>query len=411
MTPAVEQGGESERRRARRHAAIRAQTRTAQVQGIAPRSQYTPSDEAAAWTRALEAARGNIRAVPVLFGRKRIGVVQGRSPHSDDVRGVRLREGASRAEAARIMRDLEDTRRLDSLRVMPFADENEITDSTTSGKYGRTIWSKVCTTAGVANNWYDLWRVSGNPTSGLINGTARTAVRFDEASTGAIGHRGNVSTDTKHILSMLATASANTPTLVLYDRVIAYDQCSISTSNQTMTNTLTAQRYNSGAPGLLPVMCTNTVLSATASNLTQFRYTDDAANATQSMPTGTTVSLIVSSAAPTANLGARIFAPSTSANTVVWGYHLPLANGDNGVQLVEDYTWSANNTGTFTLVLLHPLAEIILPTATVSNEVDYVHQIAEAEQIYDGACLSFLSYFPATTAHTVGGNIRYGWHA
>lgn len=411
MTPAVEQGGESERRRARRHAAIREQTRTAQVQGAAPRSIYTQSGEAAAWTRALEAARGNIRAVPVLFGRKRIGVVQGRSPHSDDVRGVRLREGASRGEARRIMRDLEDTRRIDSLRVMPFDDENEITNSLTTGKFGRTIWSKVCTTAGVANNWYDLWPVSGNPTSGAINGTARTAVRFSDTSTGAISHRGNVTTDTKHILSQLATASANTPTLVLYDRVIAYDQCSIAITNQTMTNTLTALRYHTAAPGLLPVMCTNTVLSASASNLTQFQYTDDAGTATQSMPTATTVSLIVSSAAPTANLGARIFAPSTSANTVTWGYHLPLASGDNGVRLVEDYTWSVANTGTFTCVLLHPLAEIILPTATVSNEVDYVHQIAEAEQIIDGACLAFLSYFPATTAHTATGSVRYGWHS
>lgn len=402
MELVTDQGGEA--RTSRRHARERA--RSPQVQGALPRSTYTASGEANAIRSARAAARGNTRPVPVYYGRQRLGVVQGRGHHSDLVRFVPLRQGARHAEVQRHVVDLRE-----SLRLMPFVDENEITDSTTSGKYGRTIWSKTCTSTGVANNWYDLWRVAGNPTSGAINGTARTAVRFDDTSTGAIQHRGAVTTDTKHILSQLATATANTPTLLLYDRVIAYDQCSIAASNQTMTNTLTALRYNSGAPGLLPVMVTNTVLSAGASNLTQFRYTDDAGTPTQSMPTGTTVSLIVSAAAPSNTLGARVFAPSTSANTFVWGYHLPLASGDNGVRAVEDYTWSGANTGTFTCFLMHPIAEIVLPTATVSNEVDYVHQIAEAEQIYDGACLSFMTYLSATTGHTVGGNIRYGWHA
>ena len=59
-----------------------------------------------------------------------------------------------------------------------------------------------------------------------------------------------------------------------YDRVASWDQCSISTSNQAFTNALSPQRYNTGALVCLPVMVTNTVLSATASQLTRFAYTD-----------------------------------------------------------------------------------------------------------------------------------------
>lgn len=384
--------------------------------GIEPRSIYSASEEAKAWTRAREGARGNIRPVTVRFGRKLLGVVQGLDPYSDITRAVRLRSTARWSEIDRHLVDMRETAhpavaKFREQRLMPFDNEDEINASISGGKYGRTSWAKTPTSTHVANNWYDGWRLGGNPGQGAINGTARTAVRFDDTITGSIGHRGNVSTDTKHILSQMGIATANTPMYMLCDRVGAYDQCSISTSNQTMTNTLSPQRYVSGAPGLLPCLVTNTVLSATATNLTQFRYTDDGGTTTQSMPTATTVSAIVSAAAPTATLGARVFAPSTSANTFCWGYHLPLATGDNGVRLVEDYTWSANNTGTFTCALIHPICELVMPIATIPAELDYIHQMAELEQILDAACLNIWYFMPASTAFTAQGTLRFAWHA
>lgn len=388
-----------------------------QVQGIAPRSIYTSGEEARAWTRAREAARGNIRPVTVRFGRKLLGVVQGLDPFSSLTRSIPMRQGAPWSTVERALVDLRDERtelfqKLHGrMNAMPFNNEDAINESISGGKFSRTQFAKTPTANHVANNWFDGWTLAGNPGAGAITGTARTAVRFSDTSTGAITHRGNVSTDTKHVLSLLAIATANTPLLMFADRVIAYDQCSITNSNQTMTNTLTALRYQAAAPGLLPCMVTNTVMSATATDLTQFRYTSDTGVALQSMPTASPVSLIVSSAAPTATLGARVCAPSTTASTLSWGYHLPLAAGDNGVRLVADYTWSVANTGTFTCVLMHPICELVLPVATIPAEIDYIHQMAEIERIYDGACLNLWYYTPSVNAYTVQGTLRYAWHS
>jgi hypothetical protein len=242
-----------------------------------------------------------------------------------------------------------------------------------------------------------------------VNGTAKTAVAWSDASTGSLNHRGNVSTATKHMLSKWAAATANTPMLMLYDRVISYDQCPYAAAvNQTMTNTATAARYNAGAPGLLIVMATCTVNGATATNITQLRYTNQAGTALQTMPTTPTVSIIVSGAAPTTTLGARVIAPSSAA-TPTWGPFMPLAIGDTGCRLINDYTPSAANTGTATFVLMHPLTELMMPIAAQPFEMDCVYQIPELEQIFDGACIAAMAYQVATTAYTLQGSIRFGW--
>jgi hypothetical protein len=176
-----------------------------------------------------------------------------------------------------------------------------------------------------------------------------------------------------------------------------------------MTNTLTAQRYNSGAPGLLPMMCSNTVNGATANNLTQYRYTNQAGTTLQAMPTTTTVTFIPSVAAPTATLGARVNCPSTSGVLFTWGFSLPLAAGDSGVRLCNDYTPSAANTGTFSNVLMAPLTDILIPVAAVPTETDAVFQLSELQQIFDGACVALMSYMPATAGYTLTGSLRYGW--
>lgn len=293
-----------------------------------------------------------------------------------------------------------------------WTDYNGIISDVTAGKFGRTYFMKGHTNAfTVANNWYDLWPVAGNPTSGTINGTAFTARQFDDTTTGALTHRGNVSTDWKFLLSSWVIATANTPMLMLYDRVLAYDLCTFNASaNQTMTNTLTAQRYNSGAPGLLISVVVNTVNGSTATNLTQLRYTNQAGTTLQAMPTSPTVTFIPSAAAPSSTLGARVNCPITSGQTIPWTFALPLASGDTGARLINDYTTSAANTGTSTYMLMHPMGDLMVPVAAVPTELDRVFQITDMERIYDGACLAMMAYAPATTAAAgITGGIRYAW--
>ena len=393
--------------------------RSPQVQGVAPRSIYGAGEEARAIALAREGAQGNIRPLPVLAKRRLLGVVMGRDAFSRDTCFVPLRHGARMSELRRTINDMIDIQREDSIwrarrrqELMPVTDANQVIDSEANGKSGSTFFSKTPSAAMIANNWYDWWPLAGSPNAGSIAGTARTAQRWDDTSTGSINHRGNVSTDTKHITRLMMIMQANTPLEMPYDRVASWDQCSISTSNQAFTNTLSPQRYNTGAPGLLPVMVTNTVLSATASQLTRFAYTDQGGTTAQLMPTGTTVSLIVSAAAPTATLGARVIAPSTSANTFPWIFHLPLAVGDSGMRVPEDYTWSAANTGTFTLIGMYPFGYIINPVAAVPAEKDFIYQNPSLERMYDGACVSFMMFVPATTAIPIAqGAISYLWHS
>lgn len=372
------------------------------VIGVPPRSLYTHDEEARAIKGAIEMARGRLHPTYVTANRRVIGITQGRGPFSPDVRFARLRQ-TYRSK-------FKDNEQLKAdMLLMPWADQNAMINDLTNGKFGRTYWAKTPTSTGVANRWYDLWPVTGNPSAGSVAGTAKTSQQWTDVSTGAINHRGNVSTDTKHMLSAMAVATANTPMLMLYDRVISYDQNPYAAAvNQTMTNTLTAQRYNAGAPGLLIVFCVCTVNGGTATNITQLRYTNQAGTTLQTMPTTPTVSIVVSGAAPTATLGAIVIAPSSAA-TPTWGAFMPLAIGDTGCRLVNDYTPSAANTGTFTLVLMHPLTDLILPVAAIPVEKDCVYQISELEQIFDGACLSLMSYQVATTAYTLQGGNRFGW--
>lgn len=180
--------------------------------------------------------------------------------------------------------------------------------------------------------------------------------------------------------------------------------------NQAFTNGVAAQRYIGAGEGGLKILATGqTVLGATAANITQLQYTDQDGNATQSMPTSPTVAHIVSAAAPTATLGARVVAPATAAATLPWGPHIPLAVGDGGVRLIANWTTSAANTGTLCFVLQRLLAVIPCPTAGVCSMVNLVQEIPSMERIRDGACLALMVYQPAVTANTINGGFDVGW--
>lgn len=372
------------------------------VVNIAPRAHFGPAAEADAWKHAIRFALWRPRPVYLFCGRRVLGVTMGKY-FDDRVAVHRFRHGTPWSEMEKVKNDLYQ---------LNWNDANQMISDLTAGQFGRTYFMKTATGTPVASNWWDLWPVAGSPASGAINGTAFNAVQFSESSVGAIPHRGNVSTMTKNLLSIWACVSGNTPMLMLYDRVLAYDLCTFNASvNQAMTNTNAAQRYNTAAPGLLVSLVTNTTASgATACNLTQLQYTNQAGTTLQSVPTSPTMTFIPSAAVASSTAGARVICPITSGQTVPWTFSLPLATGDTGVRLIANYTTSAANTGTFTAVLMHPLTDIMLPLALVPFERDCVFQVSELERIYDGACPALMTMTPATTVMTaVTGGIRFGW--
>ena len=355
--------------------------------GIPKRSRFGIMDEDRAYGRALEAAVGCDMIQPILFGGKLIGWAKGE-------------QGSARV--------LHRKAQGEKWWATGFGTYDDlISEITAGGKKYTATFSKSHTTAGVANNYYDLWPVGGAPAAGLYGGAAHTAVEKDDTTLGSIWSNGNAGgTDTKHLIRMDAFATANTPTLILYDRCLTYEACAYNAAaNQAMTNTATLNRYEGAGQGGCKILITaQTVGNATAANLTQLQYTDQDGNATQSMPTTPTVATIVSAAAPTATLGARVVMPATNAATLPWGPYLPMAAGDGGARLIANFTTSAANTGTLCMILARPLAILSLPTAGVTSMVDLVQQIAGLERVRDGACLSLLYYQPATTANTLNGS-------
>lgn len=274
-------------------------------------------------------------------------------------------------------------------------------------------WSKAWSGNPVVGNYYDFWPGTGQPNSGLLTGSAFTALPHTDADAGAILHGGNVSTDTKNLLAAypMATAGASAPTFYLYDRVLTYEACTFNAATlQAMTNTLPALRYVSGAPGMRAFIAAQTVNGATAAQLSGLTYVDQAGNTAHAMPTTPSANFIASAAAPATLNAARLNCPAVSAGTVPYSKFLLLASGDQGMRSITNYTTTAANTGTNYFCLCRQLAVIPCPFPIGSTGIiDFVQGIPNLPIILDGACLSMLALAPVATAANLACGLGVAW--
>lgn len=338
----------------------------------------------------VSGAAGVSATIPVVWGRDLIGWTVGR-------------QGSRRAVFYR---------RPPGLRLTGITTYDDLINAMGAGRRYTGIFSKAHTSAPVANNWYDLWPVGGNPAAGAYGGSALTAKQLSDATAGSLFTFGNVeSTYNKFLSYVTGQSSAGTPGLLLYDRVLTYEACGFSTGSQSFTNTLPALRYiAAGQSGLKVVVTGQTVLGATASNITTLTYVNQAGTGSQTMPTGRTVAVIVSAAAPTGTLGSRVVSPADTGVATTWGWALPLATGDSGVRSLTNFTCSGANTGTLCFILMNNFVWWGLGTAGLPTQIDQVVQLANLPRIYDGACVSLMAYFPAATATTLVGDVNVAWN-
>jgi hypothetical protein len=287
---------------------------------------------------------------------------------------------------------------------MAFTSYDDLISEMVAGKRLVLPWAKNPTTACVATNWYSMWPVGGIPGSGaLFTGTALDFSRTTDVTPGALYHGGNKSTDTKHLIYQWGLASAGTtpPVFMLID-LVGYYPLTPSGSLQEMTNGTGPDRYvSAGQSGLQAVLVNGAATGSTAAYIGSLNYVDQDGNA-GAMPTSPQVTVTVSAVLPTATLGARVL-------TTVGGPFIPLAAGDCGMRSITDVTWSAGNTGLHAFLLVKPLAILPTPAALVPAERDHVMQIANLERIYDGACLSWLVFFPTATGAALQGSIDVAW--
>jgi hypothetical protein len=254
---------------------------------------------------------------------------------------------------------------------------------------------------GVQHNWMDLWAAGGMPVAGDVAGTANTLRQFDNKSPGGLfsGSPGYLPTGSQNFYlcaSELSCSTKNTLVVVLYDRVASYDQGTITTSLSSMTNTLAAQRYiSAGNPGLLVAVVSTGALGATAANLSAMHFTDNSGNTGVAVAPGYTMAYHASNAAN------EVCVPWDVSNALSIAPWIPLTGGVAGVRKVEDYTSSANNTGTLCFVLMHPVGFFTVTSGLSGSAVgavqrrDLARTVYALEKVFSTACLSLMTHCQA----------------
>ena len=353
------------------------------------KSHLGPCDEARAIAAALYAARGTELALPVYFGRRRLGWALGKR---NDCR-VWWRPDRGPAREA-----------------LPWSQYSDLRTNINNGRVWQQSFVKSPTGTNSLNAWYDLWPCGADPISGTYGGAALTSVQKSDTSTGAILHGGNVSPYIKVCTTLTVKSAGGTaPIMLLYDRVLTYEACTFSNANQNFVNSLAPQRYGSnGQIGLQIAVSAQTTIGATATNLTTLTYVDQDGNTGATMPTTTTIVFATSITAPDAVTPATLLAPQLST-AVTQGPLLPLALGDTGAQTLTNFTCSANNTGTICFILNQPLAWLSLPTGDKVYHMDYFLGQTAPAIILDGACLSFFYYDNGGVASTFYGTLKTVW--
>jgi hypothetical protein len=296
--------------------------------------------------------------------------------------------------------------------LLGYTSVDDIINQVTNNQSLRQVfWFKSNTGASAtADTWSHFYNVGGWPTAGVFNGTTFTARRHDDTELGAMIHGGNVSPKSKHLLSAGfrcdSSAQNDNPVVVLYDMVISYDACVVTSTPTSFTNTNTALRYiSAGDPGLQIMNCANSILTGSI-NFTTFNYTSIGGTAGQTIP----VTLIenTDSTAPTNGV------PAVSAMTLLNGNQrsllsAPLVNGDSGVKQLDSLTMGSTVADTINHILGFQLAWFHATGGTEArHNFDFATGAAALPVIKDGACLTFAMMIQ-DSSHQWEANLNVGW--
>jgi hypothetical protein len=161
-------------------------------------------------------------------------------------------------------------------------------------------------------------------------------------------------------------------------------------------------RAPTNGAGVQAFITPSVALGAGTPNI-QLTYTDQDGNTGAVTPT----TLPISNAS--APIG-QIEYSGTAAGK--YGPFVPLASGDSGIRLVEQFSYSATHTsGTTNVVLCRPILTLPMTTVGVAAERDLLNQVPSLPRIYDGACLVWLGYAGAATPVSSGfyGHLDFAW--
>lgn len=266
-----------------------------------------------------------------------------------------------------------------------------ISEATTASKRQELIFLKTGVT-GVAGSTTTLFRVGGQPASGVSVPSAPGGGVPGSGTQGALAMVPTSGGDTLHFVSANVVASV-AGTLLLYDRIFQVAKTMSSVANEPVTGVPT--RYQNTVAGtadsaegnFLFIEC-NTALGATAHNWNACKYTNHAG------VSGTLPSLTGNAS----NIAWRLDMPAY--------WFAPLAAGDRGISNILQMQCSASVTGGVDFVIGHPIAWITCAIANVLSITDGVNGAFGLTRVFDNACLALLDVAKtATTATNYSGSI------
>lgn len=249
----------------------------------------------------------------------------------------------------------------------------------------KVAWSKTTTRTTVANGWFSLIDIAGQPGAGTLAGSSTAAGVVPTDATagyplvtafggGASGYLGRVE-------------FANTVAC----RIALFDRLFLAGAYAFNANTTLASQpsYSGRVPGTiysgLEIWCEQ-VTAATGNQAVNVTYMDQSGN------TGATTGAT--------GIGA--------AQTVGRCWQLPLASGDDGVQKIENVTGTVASVGTFNVMVLRPLWSGRIILANMGDVHDFIRngfpQIYEDSALYAMICAdSTSSGLPECSFQVVNG--------
>ena len=236
------------------------------------------------------------------------------------------------------------------------------------------------------NGFYDMSMYGGGPPANYYASTPLESAVLNPLK--GIFHGDNKSPSKKYLsrISICCDPLSNpgAGNIMLCDYVMYYpfiDMDDLST--QTMTNSVTLPRYESGEGVMVMAVCTST--SVTAGGNFTFEYVNQD-GVTKTSPTiyCPPVTSLLSSMIVTGTIG------QASATYTPTGAFLPLAHGDRGVRQINSVTFAIANGGLLALVLIKPLVNLFHNERYVQIEKEIGTGWPSQVEIKDGAFLNFV---------------------
>ena len=293
---------------------------------------------------------------------------------------------------------------------MSFTGIDDIVSEMGAGKFYRLAFNRTIDTGAtsVAGRWHSCFTTGGTGGAMTVTGTAGTGIAFTRSTTGALPLNANVSTDTRHLLSMYATTPATTAvpaTLILTDIIHVYPSCALVTTPSTLSNhptwTGTGDTRMTSAVGVQASILTTTATTAGNGQIT-LTYQDEAGNA------GTSGSLY----APSTTTPTGCFWGAANAAVTLGAPFAALAAGDLGVRQVTSYTINTGATSGVGAIILHrPIAEIPLAAANTPSERSFLNDVLTLPRVYDDSCLALIINVGGalTASQTLTGTLNMAW--